>query len=153
MRYHEIITEAQTPKANWVMPSDSDLLLEFKYEYENRDWERRCDRIDAMYPLFEDGQDFIQKVKAGQVRSFSESDRVENTTYFDLDTLREVVAGYAYPRDVDRIIAGFAAGTPMPMPIIIEGSDGSWILSGNTRSNIAYTMGLPCKAIWINAEY
>jgi hypothetical protein len=53
---------------------------------------------------------------------------------------------------VDGIVAGFKAGKSMEMPIIIRGKRGRWILSGNTRMNVARIMNIPIKVIEVDAS-
>jgi hypothetical protein len=138
----------------WVVPKPADLALEFKYEYAlpSRNWPQRCKAIGAAYPIFEDEEDFINKVKSSEVAPLTPKMGVHNlTNERSVEDVRDLVSGYAYPRDVDRIVQGYEAGTAMPMPIIIRGKKGSWILSGNTRSNLAFILKIPVKAIWVDA--
>jgi hypothetical protein len=138
----------------WVMPKDPDLVLEYKYEYSlsSRNWPQRCKAIGAKYPLFDSEQDFIAKIKAASVEPLTPEMDVHNLTNLrTVEDVRDMVSGYQFPRDVDRIVKGYKEGGTMPMPIIIRGKKGSWILSGNTRSNLAFILKVPVKAIWVDA--
>jgi len=137
----------------WVMPKDPDLVLEYKYEYTlpSRHWDKRCKAIGAKYPLFDSEEDFVAKIKAASIEPLTSSMRVENLTdYESIEDVKDLVSQYQFPRDVDRIVKGYEAGGSMPMPIIIRGKKGSWILSGNTRTNLAFILKIPVKAIWVD---
>lgn len=139
----------------WIVPSDEDLILEYKYEYNlpQRNWPMRCKTIDAKYPLFENEQDFITKVRAGRIVDLRKFDPVHNMTNCrSIQEIKDMVSRYAFPRDVDRIVQGYKDGVMMPMPIIIQGAKSSWILSGNTRQNVALVMKIPVKAIIVDAS-
>jgi hypothetical protein len=137
----------------WVMPKPADLALEYKYEYllPSRHWDKRCKAIGAHYPLFDSEDDFIAKIRAASIEPITPQSKVENVT--DLETIEDVedlVSTYQRPRDVSSIVNGYRKGGSMPMPIIIRGKKGSWILSGNTRTNLAFILKIPVKAIWVD---
>lgn len=139
----------------WVIPEEEDLALEFRYEYAlpQRNWAQRCKTIGARYPLFENESDFVTKVNHGRIQLLTRSDQVHNRTQLrSIEEIEDLVSGYAYPRDVARIVEGFKKGVIMPMPIIIKGTKGMWILSGNTRQNIASVMKLPTQVIIVDAS-
>lgn len=139
---------------SWFVPKPADLKLEYAYEYmlPSRNWKARCSTIGAKYPLFDSEEDFIAKVNAGKIISVTKKSKIHNmTTLSTLDDLQDLVNSYRFPRDIAKIVKGYNAGKPMPMPIIIKGSKGSWILCGNTRSNVAFIMDIPLKAIEVDA--
>lgn len=143
-----------TASTKWVMPSKEDLILEYKYEYAlpQRNWDARCKVIGAPYPLFKDQEDFVSWVLGSPIVTLPKNARVHNMT--ELNTIGEIedlVSGYAFPRDVKRIITGLKSGVLMPAPIIIKGTKGMWILSGNTRQNVAKVLNIPRKFILVNA--
>src|SRR5271168_1074668 len=147
---HRLLSSA----VKWVFPSNADLALEYKYEYTlpSRNWAGRCRVIGASYPIFESEDDFIAKVKSSRVAPVTVDMDVNNMTSLrSVEEVRDMVSAYAYPRDVDRIVKGYESGAKMPMPIIIEGKKCSWILSGNTRTNLAFILKIPVKAIWVRA--
>jgi hypothetical protein len=140
--------------SQWVIPHEADLRLEYRYEYNlpQRNWKQRCKTIGAQYPLFEDEEDFIAKVKASRIVSLFHDDVHNMTSLKSIEDIESLVSHYAYPRDVKRIVEGLKAGIEMPAPIIIAGSKGMWILSGNTRQNCAKVLGIPRKFIVVNAS-
>lgn len=146
---------ALSASTTWVMPNKEDLILEYKYEYDlpQRNWAGRCKKIGAPYPLFKDQNDFVRQVMASPIVALSKNEHVHNMT--DINTIggiEDLVSGYAFPRDVKRIVEGLKAGTAMPAPIIIKGTKGLWILSGNTRQNVAHVLNLPRKFILVDAS-
>ena len=74
------------------------------------------------------------------------------TSIKKIDELKKLVDSYFRPRDINRIINGIKNGDKIPMPIILKGSNGLFIMSGNTRQNVAFIMGVPVEAILINVS-
>jgi hypothetical protein len=149
--------EIAQKEAHWVKPSEASLKKEYEVEYAlpRRRWDQRSETIGAKYPIFSDAADFAEKILAAKVIDFPKSDfgSVHNLTAINtIDRVKELVATYSYPRDVDGIVAGFKAGKSMEMPIIIRGKRGRWILSGNTRMNVARIMNIPIKVIEVDAS-
>ena len=139
-------------EARWVRQSPQELAFEYKIEYAlpSRGWDRRAKVIGALYPIFKSEQDFIEKISSAPIFNLPSNkfDTVHNLTECDsLRELKDLVASYQYPRDVDGIVAGFNSGKPMSLPIVIGGSKGAWILSGNTRLNVARILNVPAKVI------
>lgn len=150
-----VATGSVSATTTWTRPGAKDLALEYQYEYmlPTRNWPARCRSIGAKYPLFVDLADFISKVKSASVETLDANSSVHNTTNMaTVGAVRELVSQYQFPRDVDRILSGFTSGAKMPMPIIVRGPKGSWILSGNTRSNLAHVLKIPVKALWIDVD-
>lgn len=140
--------------AKWKVPSSADLELEYKYEYllPSRNWPARCRTIGAAYPLFTSVEDFVLRVKGARIVKVNFPNKIHNlTTCSSLEEVEQMVANYAYPRDVKRIASGFEHGVAMPMPVVIQGTRGSWILSGNTRSNVAYVLGIQLQVLCVQA--
>jgi len=140
----------------WIVPSATDIKDEWDVEYAlpRRNWKGRAEIIGATFPIFDDVEDMISKVRDGHVMNMSSNmwDTTHNLSKnHDIDEVKSMVATYSRPRDVDRIVKGFEDGADMPMAIIIRGTEGSWILSGNTRLNVARLMGIPQKVIVVDA--
>ena len=149
---HDLINRLTILESNvsWRIPTTAELEMEYKYEYmlPSRNWDRRCETIGAPYPLFDDFADFTNKIQHSTPSTINKGDHVYNMTdYRTVDQVTDLVSSYQFPRDVDRILDGFKQGASLPMPIIIEGSKGRWILSGNTRTNLAHIMGIPVTAL------
>jgi hypothetical protein len=146
---------ALSAAGDWTYPKDADLSNEYRYEYAlpKRGWPQRCKTIGAKYPVFTDESDFIRKVKASPIVELPPTAYVHNMTdYETIDDIEDLVAGYAFPRDVKRIVKGLSTGVTMPAPIIVKGKKGMWILSGNTRQNVALVLGVPRKFILVDAS-
>lgn len=139
----------------WVIPSEADLRLEYRYEYNlpQRNWKQRCKTIGAYFPLFESEDDFVKRIQTeARVITLTRNDYVHNLTSLkSIEEIEDLVSGYAYPRDVKRIVEGLTNGAHMPMPIIIKGMKGMWILSGNTRQNVAQVLRVRCQALVLDA--
>ena len=154
--FKELLHEASSQQfTNWIRPSDSSLDLEYKVEYLFRkdSWDSsRCLSIGHRTPLFNSVQEFKQQVNSSPIKPLSEAldgrimNRSQCTT---LQGLQRLVNGYLHPRDVQGIIHGFKTNQPMELPIVICGSKGMFIFSGNTRLDICSLLGVPKKAIFI----
>ncbi len=156
MKIRELLKEAEAP-VNWVVPSDNDLRQEYDYEYAlpKRRWDERAKIIGAQHPIFISPEDLIEKVKrAKAVRiPHDDYDSIHNVTSLrSLKDIQRMTDSYSYPRDVPRIAKGFQDNAPMPLPIIIKGKRGRWILSGNTRLNVAKVLGYEAKALEVDAS-
>lgn len=152
----EYLTE-EVLKTEWREQTEKELKQEFDYEYAlpKRRWDMRAEQIGAKYPIFDSLDDFVEKVKAAPVQVIKHADyhKVRNLTSLEtLDDVKEMTSSYSYPRDVDSIVTGFKAKSPMPYPIIIKGKSGMWILSGNTRMNVAKILGIEGRAKVVDAS-
>ena len=155
MRYSELVESAYT--ANWTFPSTETMQADWA-EFEKkaeRKWKGRAQQLGMQWPMFADYNDFVQKLKSADVRVLSDEmdRRIHNRSHTDsIDSLKSLVSGYYRPRDVDRIVNGFETGAAMPMPIVVEGTGGAWIMAGNTRLDTAGILGLPKKVLWVNLQ-
>ena len=147
--------ETKKYQANWIVPTIDTLKEEFA-EYkkkEQKKWKGRAVEICARFPLFDDFEDFVSRVRNGKIVSIKEAEPVYNLSYnTSIEDIKDMVSLYVRPRDVDRIVHGFETGSKMPMPLIIEGNCGRWIMAGNTRVNVARVLGLPVKVIIIDVK-
>lgn len=131
------------------MPNPVTMKADFD-EYKKKEkakWKGRAHSIGARFPIFKDFNDFVDTIKKGKIIMAPTDSYTTNDT---IDEIKDMVSQYVFPRDVDRIVQGFKTGAAMPLPIILQGSHGSHRMSGNTRSNVAYVLGLPVKALLIN---
>ena len=153
MRFRELVESTQ---ANWTFPSTETMqadYLEYSKKAE-RKWEGRARSLGMQWPMFSDYNDFVQKLKGAEIRNIDGvDDSIHNRSHSgSIDSLKSLVGSYYKPRDVDRIVQGFKEGVEMPLPIVVEGTEGAWIMAGNTRLDTAGIMGLPKKAIWIDLK-
>ena len=42
------------------------------------------------------------------------------------------------------------SGATLPMPIVLKGSDGLFIMAGNTRQAVARVLKVPCKVLLVD---
>ncbi len=69
-----------------------------------------------------------------------------------IESLKSLVSGYFMPRDVDRIVQGYESNAAMLYPIILKGSNGEWIMAGNTRLDTAFILGIDPKVLYVDVS-
>ena len=142
---------------NWIVPTDQTIRADFD-EYkkkENSKWKSRAQTIGARWPMFTDIQHFKQSLQAAKIVPINDNiDRqIHNRSMTgSLESLKSLVAGYQMPRDVDRIAKGFENNDRIPLPIVLKGSRGMWIMAGNTRLDTAGILGVPKKALLVDVS-
>lgn len=138
--------------SNWVIPDDNSIELEYDVEYKHH---IQYDFGD-IFPTF---NSFKNAVKNGKIISLTESlDRnVENRSRTkDMQQLKSLVSSYrSWPqyrneKTLQAIVDGFKKDKPMKMPFILEYEQNQfYIMSGNTRLDIAFMMNIVPKVIII----
>lgn len=150
--YREILNE-KINFNNWIIPSDKDIELEYKIEYDIKPLKRITNNA---FPTVED---FKEAVKSGEVvnvtKSFDRKISYRSRTK-SKEEIISLIKGYAsYPefrneKTIEAIYEAFKDNKPMKMPFIIELPNGKMrIMSGNTRLDIAQQLGITPKAILI----
>lgn len=152
---HQLIPEEKTPVKkpddpknfdNWSKLSMLQIAQEYNWEYKNN--VKKSD-----YDPFPTIADFEKAVNNAKVETLTkESDlKISNRSRTKtIESLKSLVNTYKHPRDVDSIIKGFTEGAAMPYPIVLESPDGSRkIMSGNTRTDTAFIMGINPKVLII----
>ena len=140
---------------NWIFPDIQTALADFS-EYKKKEqskWKSRATTIGARWPLFTDIEEFKASLKRSKVILLTDNidRRIQNRSRTtSLDELKSLVGSYIRPRDVDRIVDGFKNNNRIPLPIILKGSKGLWIMSGNTRLDVAGILGVPKKALLVD---
>lgn len=107
------------------------------------------------FPIFDTFQDFVSALRSAPVITLTKEhdSRVMNRSHTSsIDGLKSLVSGYFMPRDVDRIVRGYQTNAAMPYPIILKGSRGEWIQSGNTRCDVAFIMGIEPKILLVDVS-
>jgi len=146
MRYLDYLSE-QERYTNWVNYTPESLKSDFA-EYKKKEdmkWKTRAQSIGARFPLFKGFPEFTQALKKAKVKKLfqGEAERIGNVALnSDIPGVKSMVSVYQRPRDVDRIVKGFESNAKMPIPIILKGKKGEFIMAGNTRLNVAYIMNL-----------
>jgi hypothetical protein len=140
-------------KVRWVVPSARELKHEYEYEYlpPKRNWPRRAQTIGAHYPFFTDLEHFMAKVRSGTIVSLRPNEEMANLSRCQtLEELKDLVSTYTTSKDVDGLVKAFEQGKPMAYPIVIRGRRGRFLMSGNTRINIARILDLPVRIMEVN---
>jgi len=141
--------------SNWTRFTDQSLHDDFQ-EYKQKElakWKSRSRIIGSRWPIFDSIQQFQQDLQDSPVVFIDDIGYVDNLTKnVDIDDIRDMVSGYRYPRDVDRIIQGYKNNVAMPLPIILRGSRGMWIMAGNTRQSVARVLGIKPRALLVDVK-
>jgi hypothetical protein len=151
MRLQEFLNEG------WVFPDDKTLKADFS-EYkkkEDRKWRHRVDSIGARFPLFNDFNHFKQSLRDAETINLRSGldNQIQNRSHSSsIESLKSLVSSYVRPRDVDRIVQGIESGASMPMPIVLKGSRGMWIMAGNTRLDTAFILGNMPKVLMVDVS-
>ena len=144
-----------TPRVNWVRYTDRSLKDDFE-EYKSKEekkWKSRASIKGFRWPIFDTVQDFKQALDTAQVVDVHSIGSVANmSNNHSINDIKDMVSSYYYPRDVDRIVNGINQGATMPMPIILQGSNGKWIMAGNTRQAVCKVIGVRCEALLVDVS-
>lgn len=152
-----LLAEEQIIFDNWSMPNAETMKADFD-EYkkkETRKWQARSESMGFRFPIFDTFEDFKEAIRGAHIVTVSKSfdNRVQNRSKTtSISSLKALVNSYSRPRDVDRIIDGFRSNAKMPYPIILKGSQGMWIMAGNTRLDTANILKITPKALLIDVS-
>lgn len=154
MRLQDLLLE-NTSFNNWTRFTDASLEADFQ-EYKQKEqskWKQRAEWIQARWPLFQDIQEFRQALSAAPIVDVDSLRSVQNLTKNrNIQDIKDMVSSYAWPRDVARIQQGYQENHKMPLPIIIKGQQGMWIMAGNTRQSVARVMGITPRALLVDVS-
>jgi hypothetical protein len=154
MKLQDLLQE-NTSFNNWTRFTDASLEADFQ-EYkqkEQRKWKQRAELIQARWPLFQDIQEFRQALSSAPVVDVDSLRSVQNLTKNrSIADIKDMVSSYAWPRDVARIQQGYQENHKMPLPIIIKGQQGMWIMAGNTRQSVARVLGITPRALLVDVS-
>ena len=157
MKIIDLWEDAKSEYDNWVMHDLDTLKSDFdEYKYkESRKWEQRSEDMGFRFPIFNSFEEYKSAIESGTVTRVDDSlwNSVRNlSANSSLDDIRVMVNGYTNPRDVDRIVKGIEGNNPIPYPVILKGKNGLFIMSGNTRMNVAKVMGNTPKALIVDVS-
>jgi hypothetical protein len=151
--FREHLLESKINFTNWVKPSDKDIALEYKIEYQIKPLKQMSG--DA-FPTLES---FVSAVKRAQIMKVPASIdskisyRSRTRTKEDLLSLIRNYASYPEFRNektIEAIYDGFRENKPMKMPIVLKMPDGDMrIMGGNTRMDIANHLGITPQVILV----
>lgn len=139
---------------NWVVPSNSALEKEYKVEYLHH----IVYNFGEMWPNF---ADFVHAATVGRVITLSEADdrRIGNRSrmdnMFDLVQLVSTYRSWPEFRNMNTLIdmiSRFKNNEPMTMPIVLSKRGDMFLMSGNTKLDIAFMMNVEPKALVIDIE-
>ena len=105
------------------------------------------------FPIFPDFNSFITSLQSSPVVTLTKGHDgiIRNRSHTrSLDGLKSLVQSYSWPRDIDRIAKGFQNNDPIPYPIVLKGTQGEWIMAGNTRLDTADILGVIPKVLVVN---
>jgi hypothetical protein len=153
--FREYLLEAESKSfSNWVVPSDSDIALEYKVEYDIKPLKRMTN--DA-FPTVEDFKQAVANAKVIKLTPDVDDQIDYRAKTFNKAGAIKMIQQYAsYPKyrneeTIEAIYQGFANNSPMKMPLVLNMPDGSMrIMSGNTRTNIAMELGITPSALLID---
>lgn len=150
----EMSTIDKVSFANWAFPDEATIRADF-YEYklkEDTKWRGRAATMGFRFPMFETLDDFKAALHSAKIVSLTPAQdmKIMNRSHTrSIDDLKGLVGGYHRPRDVDRIVQGFTSGASIPMPIVLKGTKGTWIMAGNTRLDTAFILGIVPKVLLV----
>lgn len=154
MKLQDLIQE-NTSFNNWIRFTENSLDADFQ-EYkqkEQRKWQHRAEVIQARWPLFKDIQEFRQALLSAPIVDVDSLRSVANMTKNrSIEDIKDMVSSYQWPRDVARIQQGYKQNHQMPLPIILKGRNGMWIMAGNTRQSVARVMGITPRALLVDVS-
>lgn len=140
---------------NWVNYTPDSLQADYS-EYKHKEttkWQRRAEQIGARWPLFDSLEHFQQALDQSPVVEIDKLHDVQNLTRnASISGIKDMVSSYAMPRDVDRIVQGLQENKPLPLPIILKGSKGMWIMAGNTRQATSRVLGIIPRALLVDVS-
>lgn len=151
--YRQFVEEEKVRFTNWVKPSDKDIELEYKIEYEIKPLKQVTN--DA-FPTANDFKKAVKKAKVISITPALDRKIEYRSRTKSKSQIISLIKGYAsYPefrneKTIEAIYDGFRENNPMKMPFILKFPDGRLrIMSGNTRTDIAQHMGVTPKALLI----
>lgn len=156
MKLCELLETTQTLNYNnWVRFTPDSLesdWSEYKHKEEYK-WRGRAARFAARFPLFKSKEQFQQALENSPIVKVDSLAHVENLTHNDsLTDIAHIVSGYQHPRDVDRIVDNIRNNVNLPLPIILQGDQGRWIMAGNTRQAVARVLGAEPMALLVDVS-
>jgi hypothetical protein len=148
IKLKDILLEVVSYNA-WVIPDEDTLRREFKVEHEYKNLN-----------LFDDVEEFLTKVKDGEITPVSKSDDmsiINRSRTGSFDSLLNLISSYAsYPKyrnedTLKDLYTKMEENKELDFPIVLQYPDGRRrIFSGNTRMDVAFQLGITPKVILIN---
>jgi GNAT superfamily N-acetyltransferase len=130
------LNKASLPYSNWRHNSSEDIENEYNWEYKNR-WKN-----SGLFPTANHFHDAVKNAKIVQVTPEMDENIHNRSRTESIEELKDLVSGYRFPRDVDRIVRGFQNNDAIPHPIVIKQNGRYTVMSGNTRMDAARLHGI-----------
>lgn len=135
--------------SNWAKLTPEQIKQEYEWEY--------ISHIKNRWPLFKNFEDFKQAIENAEVLTLTKAidQKVANRSHTrTLDELEEMTSHYRFPRDIQRIVDGFEQNAKIPMPILLKTrkDGGLYIMSGNTRTDAAFILGITPKVLVVDVS-
>lgn len=152
----ETSTTSKVSFANWIFPNEATIRADFD-EYKKKEdakWRERARHMGFRFPIFETYENFDNALRSAAITELTaEQDQyIMNRSHCrSISALKSLVNSYTYPRDVDRIVDGYNTNAAMPMPIVLWGKHGQWIMTGNTRLDTAFILGIKPQIMEVKA--
>jgi len=137
---------------NWIFPDDNSLRLEYEVEYKKH-----------IQPIFGDiwksFEEFEKNVKSSKTKIIDKNfdkkidNRSRTETYSQIISLSQGYLSwpkYRNEKTVKAIYDGFKNNKPMKMPLVLNQNGEYYVMSGNTRMNIAFQLGINPEVIIVN---
>jgi mRNA-degrading endonuclease RelE of RelBE toxin-antitoxin system len=133
---------------NWVKLTPEQIKQEYEWEY--------LAHVSHKWKLFKDFEDFKDAVLHAKVLILTPQidHHVANRSHTSsIEELKDMTSNYRFPRDVDRIVQGFKTNAKMPMPLLLKlPGNQLYIMSGNTRTDAAFILGITPKVLVIDVS-
>ena len=153
--FRQFLESEQVQYDNWVRYTGSSVksdFVEYKKKEESK-WKDRAERIGMRFPIFDSEEQFRTDLDNAKIVSVSELDNVRNMSHnSSIADIENMVSSYRQPRDVKRIVQGLKNNAQIPMPIILKGSKGMWIMAGNTRQSTARVLGIDSDVLLVDVS-
>ena len=153
--FRQFLESEQVQYDNWVRYTGSSVksdFVEYKKKEESK-WQDRAERIGMRFPIFDSEEQFRTDLDNAKIVSVSELDNVRNMSHnSSIADIESMVSSYRQPRDVKRIVQGLKNNAQIPMPIILKGSKGMWIMAGNTRQSTARVLGIDSDVLLVDVS-
>ena len=137
----------------WIRYTPASLESDWREYVHKQDtkWRNRARVIGARWPMFDSMDQFRQALDQARIVNVDELGDIENLTRNNsLADIKSMVGAYQNPRDVDRITQGLLNNVAVPLPIILRGDSGMWIMAGNTRQATARVLGITPRALLVD---
>lgn len=144
------LREAKIKYDAWQIPNRKSLKHEYDIEYGHH---IKYD-YGEIWPTF---NDFLKSVKNAKQKTISSTSGIDGMTrHRDFEGLMSMIKSYrSYPqyrneKTVKALYDRYKDNKPMDMPLVLKTKSGLRIMAGNTRSDIAFQLGIKPRVLVID---